>query len=189
MAVQTEEVRYRSLAEVAEQLEVPEGYRVEIVSGRILVSLTPINAHALVVSKIDRQLQRSLPDDVTVVQVVTVDLLATRERYIPDLLVVSTSSLLADDRRTEWLMPASDVLLAVEVTSPSNAEIDRVKKLRGYAVNDIPLYLLVDTTDEYVTLFSDPHDGVYRAHVQVPFGSTLDLPTPFEVTIETKSWS
>ncbi|GHH68241.1 hypothetical protein GCM10018781_24560 [Kitasatospora indigofera] len=45
--------------------------------------------------------------------------------------------------------------------------------------------LLVDRTDGNVTLFTDPEDGDYTAHVQVPFGKPLDLPAPFSFALDT----
>jgi Uma2 family endonuclease len=85
----------------------------------------------------------------------------------------------------DWIRLAAAATLVVEITSPGNAETDRVRKLRGYAVGDVPLYLLIETGDQTVTLFSDPHDGLYRAHTQVGFGAVLPLPKPFEGGLDT----
>ena len=111
----------------------------------------------------------------------TIELAPTGERYVPDLVVVPVDVLSG----AGWVRSAADAELSVEVASPTNAEVDRVKKVRGYAVAGVPLYLLVDPLERSVTLFSEPQDSVYRSHVQVPFGKTIELPEPFSFSLDT----
>jgi len=174
-----------SLAHVAEHLDVPEGYRVEIVDGNIIVSPAPLGHHARIVRHLENALRPVLPAGVLDTQQVTVQVAWTGEQYVPDLVVLPEEAL-PDDA---WLFSAEACLLTVEVTSPSNSEIDRLKKPRGYAVAGIPMYLLVDAVVETVTLFRDPSNGVYRAHETVPFGNKIHLPAPFDVTIDTAEFS
>lgn len=58
-------------------------------------------------------------------------------------------------------------------------------KRRGYAAAEVALYLLVDRERRELVLFSQPGDGDYRADVQVPFGSPLELPAPLSFTLDT----
>lgn len=62
-----------------------------------------------------------------------------------------------------------------------------MEKKSDYAKGGIPLYLLVDAFDDggVATLFSQPEDGVYLMSSPVPFGGPIDLPKPFDTTIDT----
>lgn len=184
MAMPASDYSADALADAAEHIDVPDGYRVEIIEGNIVVSPTPLGPHALIVSRLHRILRPCLPPDVADVEMVTIELPQTGQRYIPDLLVFPEDTLNTE----EWVFSADEALLAVEVTSPHNAETDRVKKLRGYAIADVPAYLLVDRGERLVTLFTEPAGGVYRRHVQVPFGEKVELPDPFTGPIDTTTF-
>lgn len=71
------------------------------------------------------------------------------------------------------------------MTSPSNGAVDRVKKLRGYAMSGIPLYLLVDRQDGTVSLFSQPSGDHYTTRVEVEIGGTIELPAPLALRLDT----
>lgn len=169
------------LGYAADHIQVPEGLRVEIIEGEIVVSLTPEGRHALDARWLRHQIERVLPDGFVDVENVTVQLSAGRQRYIPDVVVLPRDIL----DSSEWLFPAEAALLVVEITSPGNAEVDRVKKLRGYAASAVPCYVLVDREEHTVSLFSDPEGPIYRHHLQVPFGETVPLPEPFTGTLDT----
>lgn len=169
------------LVELSEHMDVPDGYRVEIVDGSLSVSPTPLGRHTKTVRLLENILRPVLPDGTLDVQPVTTEIARTGERYIPDLAVLPEAEI-ADD---EWLYSAEACLLAVEVTSPSNAGIDRVQKLRGYARAGVPLYLLVDAVGRTVSLFGNPVNDVYVAHATVPYGDKIHIPDPFDVTIDT----
>ncbi|WP_412077248.1 Uma2 family endonuclease [Streptomyces xanthophaeus] len=62
---------------------------------------------------------------------------------------------------------AAEALLVVEITSKSNAEDDRKKKLWAYAHAPVPVYLLIDRFDEHgptATLFTGPEKRCLPAH-------------------------
>lgn len=181
LAVAAMETPVTTLAELSEQLVVPDGYRVEIIDGSLSVSPTPQVRHARIVRMLETTLRPALPADTEDFQNVTVEISATGERYIPDLIVLPASATPDDD----WLLSAEACLLAVEVTSPTNPATDRVQKPHGYAKAGVPLYLLVDAVERTVTLFSEPSNGVYAAHATVPYGSKIRIPEPFDVTIDT----
>ncbi|MFI6082561.1 Uma2 family endonuclease [Streptomyces sp. NPDC051217] len=92
----------------------------------------------------------------------------------------------------EWAAP-EPVLMAVEVTS-YDSDTDargRVEKPRAYAETGIPVYLLIDRDSCEVTVYSEA-DGVrYESARTVPFGKTVALPGPVDITLETeqlKDW-
>src|SRR5690625_3862033 len=137
------------LAAVADHLEPPEGYRVEIIEGKLVVSPTPVGPHIKIASHLQYALRNVLPLELEIAQTATLVIPHTGERYVPDLVVLPEA--LLDEHI--WKFPATDAVLTVEITSPGNAETDRVKKPRGYAVGEVPAYLLIDTEHGQWTLF------------------------------------
>lgn len=172
--------RAAELVRVAEQLDVPDGYRVEVITGEIVVSPAPAWSHAIVASALQTALREVSPDTWHIVQGAGVVIEQTGERYIPDLAIARAAAV-DDDRE----LVVSRTVLVAEITSPSNATTDRVRKLRGYALGEAPIYLLVEPVERTVTLFSDPMDGHYRSHVQACFGAVLPLPEPFTADLDT----
>ncbi|GAA1082784.1 Uma2 family endonuclease [Nocardiopsis composta] len=171
----------QDLGTIADHIEAPDGYRVEIIEGKIVVSPTPLGSHALLASRVQYALRGLLPAEWEIVQYVTLAIPATGERYIPDLAVLP-SSLLTEEI---WKFPSQEALLTVEITSPSNAETDRVKKPRGYARGEVPAYLLIDPENRRWTLFEEPENGVYRKQMNVTTGDDLLLQDPFTGPLRT----
>lgn len=169
-----------SIADVAARLDLPEGYRTEIVNGSIVVSPTAGKRHAKIIRQLEEMLWESLPAGYIDLQNVTLSIADSDEQYIPDLVVLPIAG---DD--DEWLLPGNETLLVVEVTSRSQPTIDRIDKPHGYARAGIPLYLLIDPLEQTTTLFCEPKHGVYQLGSTVPFGDKIELPDPFEVTIDT----
>lgn len=184
MAMAAYEYPDDKLAYAADQVDVPKGYRVEIIEGEIIVSPSPQGPHIKITTRLERALQDASPSEMDAVQFVTLDLVETGQRYIPDVVVLP--SRLLDEPIS--LFPSDAALLVAEVTSPSNATTDRVRKLRGYARSHIPMYVLVDRQEKSTTLFTAPEDGIYRGDVRVPFGEKLILPEPFSGEIDTSEF-
>ncbi|WP_055586207.1 Uma2 family endonuclease [Streptacidiphilus griseoplanus] len=164
-----------------ERLEVPAGFRAEVIDGGISVSPGPSGRHQYICTRLRDLLRPAASTGLVVTDGLTVELPATGERYIPDLLALPEKALLTEG----WIFPPDGVELVCEVTSPSNAATDRVKKLRGYAASGIPLYLLVDRQDGTASLFAQPSGDHYVSRVQVTFGGVVHLPAPLGLRLET----
>ncbi|MFH9656181.1 Uma2 family endonuclease [Streptomyces anulatus] len=109
------------------------------------------------------------------------DLPGSSNWYVPDIAVVPE-----DLARGGGALLPDQTLLIVEVTSESNAETDRVVKRRRYAEYGAPLYLLVDRMEGSLTLFSEPGRlGYTRVDGPHPFGTTVHLPAPFGLDLDT----
>lgn len=169
------------LAATADSFTVPQGYRVEIIEGNIIVSPARRGWEELNVNTLLRELRPALRGGLVDAEMVGLELPETRQRYVPDVVVVPHYLLDAGDR----LLPASSAVLVAEVTAPGRAEINRVRKLHGYLMAAVPNYLLIDRADNTVSLFTDPDGTVYRRHLQVPFGEVIDLPAPFDGALDT----
>lgn len=167
-----------------EELDIPHGWRAEILEGTVVVTPPPANMHNTVAAKLTRVLAHVIPEDWDIHQTQEIELASTGDIYIPDLLIYPQEKTPADG----YTVPAEHALLVVEITSPSNADHDRKRKLWGYAHGPVPLYLLVDQLDAdgpHVTLYSMPENGVYQSMTRVPFGEAITLPDPFELKIDT----
>ncbi|WP_427763738.1 Uma2 family endonuclease [Streptomyces sp. DSM 41931] len=78
--------------------------------------------------------------------------------------------------------------MVVEVTSHDSDtdRRDRVEKPGGYAAAGIPVYLLIDRDDCSVVVFNQPEGGRYRHQEKLPFGASVKLPDPVNVTLDTE---
>jgi Uma2 family endonuclease len=103
-------------------------------------------------------------------------------RFIPDA-VFAPAELDVFHDAPSW-MSVDGIELVLEVTS-SRPELDRNAKRRAYAAAGIPLYLLVDRQQRRVTPFSHPVHDDYSRTSAAAFGDTLELPKPFDFTLDT----
>ncbi|MFF1413520.1 Uma2 family endonuclease [Streptomyces sp. NPDC058289] len=172
-------------------LDVPKGWRAEIDGGRITLAPPPHRHHHAVAATVQRALYEVVPPEWGVYQWLGIHIAALDKLYVPDLVVAPAA--LVDDVEAEVSDPvdAADALVVAEITSKSNAEDDRKKKLWAYAHAPVPVYLLIDRFDEHgptATLFTEPEKGAYKHAVRVAFGDELRLPEPFALTLDTGSF-
>lgn len=161
-------------------MELPEGYRAEIIEGAIEVSPTGRFAHAQVVNRLRDALALYLKgseygawNDTNVIH--------TRRAWVPDGLVAPRDVELVEDEDGLGIK-AHAVAMIVEVVSPgkSNQERDRVRKRREYARAGIPVYMIIDDYDGQgaVTLLTGPRpdkadwEDIHR----VPYGREIVIP-------------
>lgn len=178
--------RAESLLRTWRELDVPDGWRAEIIDGDIRLMPPPSDAHNFIANRIHKLLVRGLPDDWGVYQTLGIWIAMLSDLYVPDLVVMPDSVVEDTSIRPK---PADEAMLAVEIVSKKNAAKDRTTKLSGYAHGPVPLYLLVDAwavEGPSVTLFEEPENGGYRRHMTVPFGEKVHLPEPFDLTLETE---
>lgn len=180
-------VHLLTIGEYAALGETEHGYT-ELIEGRLIMSPSPVPDHNNAGFELGVTLRPHLPDGFEVQLDVDVDLqLAPIDEpgssRRPDLIVV-----MADGRkrvRAEGGMyRASEVLLVVEIVSPSSKRTDHVHKRNDYADAGIPNYWIVDI-DEPISLtacrlteqFGYQDDqvttGVFRT--DVPFPVEVDL--------------
>lgn len=167
-----------------EELDIPHGWHAEILEGTVVVTPPPANAHNTVADLLHEQFVLAKHEDWGVHQTQAIELTSTGDVYIPDLMIYPRSKI----PNSGLHVPAEHALLVVEITSPSNADHDRKRKLWGYAHGPVPLYLFVDRHAKdgpHVTLYSKPEQGAYQHMVRAPFGDTITLPEPFDLKIDT----
>lgn len=167
-----------------EEMEWPEGSKVEIIEGIITVSPAPAYRHNVIAARIQRRLYSVIPEDWEIFQTLAVAVPSRLGMLIPDLVVAPVQ----EHTESDTHIPAALAELVVEVTSKSNARDDRVSKLAAYATAGIPLYLLVDRwgpDGPTATLYGEPQGDVYRPLSTAKFGEPIKLPAPFDLVIDT----
>ncbi|MEU9956105.1 Uma2 family endonuclease [Streptomyces sp. NPDC050982] len=167
-----------------EEMEWPEGSKVEIIEGIVTVSPAPANQHNLITDAVQRRLYSAIPEDWGIFQTLAIAVPSRLGMFIPDLVVAPTGEV---DGPGNYI-PAAAAELVVEVTSKSNARHDRVSKPAADAAAGIPLYLLIDRWAEggpTITLYGEPQGDVYRVLRAGKFGEQIVLPGPFDLKLDT----
>lgn len=168
---------YRALPE--------DNRRIELVDGALLVSPQPGPPHQRLSFHLHVALDVNAPDGLEILDAVNVRIGPGRI-LIPDLVVVTTVGISTTE------IDAADVLMAVELTSPSNAGRDRLVKPRAYADAGIPYYLRIDLAQTARRqLMRRPAAAAYRLDAgsyqpmaQAGPGEVLRLTEPFAVTLD-----
>lgn len=173
---------------IHDDLELPEGYRAEIIGGQIAVAASPFGIHANILAQIRRAAQDVLRgndyfydffENVTLEE-------PGGDRYIADLALMPDK---LTRTRIQWVFPMAMCLVAVEVTSPGQEGRDYAK-IPGYARAEVPVYLLVDQKRRRCVLCTDPEGEAYAETTEIPFGEpvTLTLAPIGRITLDTSKF-
>jgi Uma2 family endonuclease len=155
-----------------------DGHRYEIVDGGLHVSPPPGAPHQFAATELCFRLRLATPPDLAVTQGLGLDL--GRTTLIPDLVVVPRRAVPG-----AALVRPADVLLAVEIVSPSSVSMDRLLKPARYAEAGIQSYWRVDGVngDEPSIAVYDL-DGIhYRETAVVHASEQVEVDRPFRVTL------
>ncbi|HVW43554.1 MAG TPA: Uma2 family endonuclease [Amycolatopsis sp.] len=177
-------LNWNYLLDTWRELTVPEGWRPELTAEGIQMTPPPGGTHNLIAGWVNRALLPAVPDGCEIFQTQGVGIKQIGGIYVPDFCVAPREAIPPNSDP----VPAEHVLLAVEITSKSNAEHDRKKKRWAYAHGPIPRCLLIDPFDEdgpAVSLFSKPIKGVYSEMIRVPFGQEVEIGKPFHLKLDT----
>ncbi|WP_107402104.1 Uma2 family endonuclease [Streptomyces oceani] len=174
------EEAFASLSDAA-----PQGWRVELIEGEIHVTPPANGDHEEIVSELSGQVRDHRKD---LGRYTGLGLLlpggVAHSRVIPDLVVAPKGSF---SDRWEYHDP-TPVLLVGEVTSRSTGDIDRERKLTGYATAGIPVYLLVDRERDVVKIHSRPSGGRYERTELVSLAQPVTLPEPLGFDLDTSEF-
>ncbi|MFD7336507.1 Uma2 family endonuclease [Streptomyces violascens] len=161
----------------------PEGFHVELIHGRVLVSRAPDGDHDENVMFIGDQVRARRPE-LRMYQERGLTVPAYRAgRARVDGAVAPLGYFRG---QPSWSDP-SGVLMVVEVTigREQDAEVDRVDKRDAYAQAGLPVYLLIDRHRGEAVVHWDPEGGTYRHSARAAFGAKLALPEPFGFDLDT----
>lgn len=168
---------------IHDEINPPEGYRVEIIAGNIPVAPPPFGKHASIARRIRLAVEAESPAGYGAFDNVTLEEPEV-DRYVPDLAVWPLALI---DSDTQWAFPGDRCLIAVEVTSPNQEQRDYAKAA-GYARCGIPVYLIVDQDAQLCVVLTEPESGRYWRRHEVPFGKPVTLPLEAPVTIDTSDF-
>ena len=163
-----------------------DGQRYELIDGELFVTPAPSDVHQLVATAFTTRLHPYLrPTALARVLQSPADVRKpdrSRNRVQPDVFVVR----LTDGKRPAYPFALSDLLLAIEVESPSNPELDYRVKRTLYLSNGIPEYWVVNPIAQIVSRFrsiEDPGEVFSQRITWHPTGMrkplAIDLPALF----------
>jgi len=123
-------------------------------------------------------LEQTCPHDMQVTQAVEIRI-NPRRSFIPDVVVATDE---AARRRSAKYAP-HEVVLAIEIVSPTSQSMDRITKPALYAAAGSPYYWRIETDGEITvhTYKIDPEREMYK-----PFGvfsDTLEAPEPWALKL------
>lgn len=147
-------------------------FRYELVDGALLMTPPPV-LHGHAVAALSKVLGQAVPESWCVLADSGVRF-DDRNYRRPDVFVVARSAL------HKKLAAPADVLLAVEVMSPSSVSNDRVSKPAQYADAGMPHYWRVELEDQPVLFTYSPDGDVYRETGR--FTVDVSLTEPVELT-------
>lgn len=159
-----------------------DGQRYEIIDGELFVTPVPSDVHQFIVLEFATRLHAHLrlagiartvvsPADVRKPN-------RTRNRVQPDVFVIR----LFDGKRPAYPYALSDLMLAIEVESPSNPELDYRVKRALYLKHGVPEYWVVNPTARIVSRFrtvEDPGEVFNERITWQPDG----IPQPLEIDL------
>jgi len=135
-----------------------DGQRYEIIDGELHVTPAPTNLHQLVAGEFYARLRAYLrPSKVARAMFSPADVRRgdrARNRVQPDVFAVR----LTPDGHPAYPYDLSDLLLAIEVASPSNPLLDYQVKRKLYLSNGVPAYWIVNIETRLVSRWLAPDD-------------------------------
>jgi Uma2 family endonuclease len=155
-----------------ESLEVPEGVKVELLRGEIVMMAGPDLVHNLIVQSVQDAIPRNRWHRL---QTQDIDLLREGSEPQPDLVVLDRDAAPASGR----LLPSSIVTMVVEVVSRTSKLRDYVTKRSIYAAGGVPAYLIIDPFAGKCVVLTEPggigEQADYRAERTSKFGEPVPL--------------
>jgi len=166
---------YRHLRGLRDDFTPPPGLGwPEISDGQIVMMLSPRPRHQLTARLISRQLDSQLAPGLIAAEATDVEEESLGKLRIPDILVVPEAAMDTDDP-----IDPREILLAVEIVSPSNPSNDYEAKLRDYPAMGIPHYLIVDPRDGtcryYFGIVRENGRPAYDNRLRYSFGEVITV--------------
>jgi Uma2 family endonuclease len=154
--------------------------RRELLDGVLLVSPFPSSVHQVIAMRLGVALEQTCPDYFFVTQANDLRI-STRRLFVPDVLVTTFEAA----QRRSGSFAAEEVVLAVEIVSPSSQSMDRVMKPALYAKAGIPFYWMIEI-DGGLTVHTyklDFEDEVYQPSGTFTDAIKIDEPWRTEIPI------
>lgn len=183
---QDPEQSWDDLVRFWEEMEWPEGSKVEIIEGIITVSPAPAYRHHVIAARIQRRLYSVIPEDWEIFQTLAIAVPSRLGMLIPDLVVPGTGPHrvgLPHPRRPRRAGRRGH--LEVQRTSRPRRQARRLRHRRHPAV---PPRRPLGPDGPTATLYGEPKGDVHRPLATAKFGEPLKLPAPFGLVIDTSEF-
>ncbi|WP_338683678.1 Uma2 family endonuclease [Streptomyces acidiscabies] len=170
----TQQTPYRRLRALRDRFAPPPGLTwPEISDGKLVMMLRPGPRHQLTAMLVRRQLDGQLCEGLGVFEATDTDDEALGVLRVPDLHVCRDAAMETDDA-----LDPREIVLAIEIVSPSCPESDYRDKARDYPAMGIPHYLILDPRDGTWTY----HWGIVRRpaydnRLHLPYGEPVTMVT------------
>jgi Uma2 family endonuclease len=163
----------RRVREAFENLEVPEGFKAELIRGDIVMMAGPDKVHNRIVQSVQDQIPSGRWERL---QTQDVAFPGENSEPQPDLVVLEIG---ADDGPGR-LVPSPAVTMLVEVVSKTSAHRDYVEKRSIYAAGGVPVYLIIDPFEAKCVVLTEPTGtglaADYQSERTRKFGDLVTLP-------------
>ncbi|AZK93975.1 hypothetical protein B7R87_08875 [Streptomyces tsukubensis] len=172
---------FAGLLRTVEELDTPDGYKAELIRGKIVVSPWSRLRYKRPMKLLRQQLGAHAPEghDADTSPFLFV-FPHSRRAFGPDLHVADERAFDAEGRHAD----GEALSLVAELTSVSTRDADWQDKLEVYG-RLVPVYLVLDMQAEEITAFWDPSPQGYRSRTTKPFGKPLRIPEPFGFDLDT----
>ncbi|MEU7552339.1 Uma2 family endonuclease [Streptomyces sp. NPDC044571] len=172
---------FETLLRTVEEMDTPDGFKAELIRGKIIVSPWSKLRYSRPMRKLREQLRASAPAGHFADTSPFLFRFSAAERgYGPDLYVADESAFDEEGRHAD----GAALSLVGEFTSLSTQDADWNEKLDVYG-RLVPVYLVIDMSASEITCFWDPSPHGYRSRTTVSFGEDLHLPKPFDCVLDT----
>ncbi|MEU9349819.1 Uma2 family endonuclease [Streptomyces griseoloalbus] len=162
----------RGMARFFEEFEPPEGVRVELLRGEIVMMAGPDLVNNMIVEDVLDQIPRK---QWARLQTQDVDIIDEASELVPDLVVLRRDATPGTGR----LLASELITLVVEVVSKTSVVRDYLVKRSIYAAGKVPAYLIIDPIMAQCVLLTLPvgegDAADYKAQMKLDFGDRVPL--------------
>ncbi|WP_344982294.1 Uma2 family endonuclease [Streptosporangium fragile] len=156
-----------------------DGNRYELFDGSLLVSPPPVPPHQFASLRLVRVLEDAAPPEFEPLPAVGLRA-GRRDFFVPDLVVVPTEAV----EETELMFRPEDILLAVEIVSPTTEARDRHLKRAAYAAAGIPAYWRIELSEGPSVHVHELAGDEYKPAERYDAGEAATLLAPFGVRFD-----
>ncbi|MBC9725199.1 Uma2 family endonuclease [Streptomyces sp. TRM68367] len=175
---------FDDMLRIVEELDTPDGYKAELIRGKIVVSPWSKLRYLRPMRRLRSQVEAHAPEGhVTETSPFLFSFPHSERGFGPDLFVADEAAFDADGRHAD----GAALSLVAELTSTLTKDVEWLDKLDTYG-RLVPVYLVLDMQLQEVTAFWDPSPRGYRSRHSVPFGESLHVPAPFGFELDTSGF-
>lgn len=178
------DINEQTLDELFDRMNVPEGYKAEIVEGTFYMS-PQRDVHWETIRAIIWALEDRFGRRAKVFSDVRIDFPGHENGFAPDVAKLRDGS----EKNGEGRWRPEDVEFIAEVISKGTAMNDYGPKKTAYALAEVPVYLIADPYKGKCYLQTQPKDGEYISELAIAYGADIDMTnTVLGLTLKTNEF-